>query len=93
MIDGGAEVLQITARPAWITPVLGIAAAGHAGYAGKCHSSPKFVQSCDARMESLLIGMPMRAIINIDGENIRHIDRVDITGAAIRAILFRDIGR
>ena len=93
VIDGGAEVFQITACPAWIASVLSIAAARRTGYAGERHSAPKFIQSRDARAESLLVGVPMRAIIDIDGENVRHVDRVKITSAAIRTVFFRDIGR
>ena len=93
VIDGGAEVFQITACPAWIASVLSIAAARRTGYTGERHSAPKFIQSRDARAG---IASGWRA----DARNhrhrrreLRHVDRVKITSAAIRTVFFRRIGR
>jgi hypothetical protein len=92
MTDGGTQVFEIAARPAWIAAVIGVASARRARYVRESHSAPKIVQSSNPRVEPLLIGMSVGAVIDVDGKNVRHVDHFKIALATFWVVLLRDIG-
>ncbi|WP_456721151.1 MULTISPECIES: hypothetical protein [unclassified Bradyrhizobium] len=92
MVDRSAESLEITARAALFAAMSDVSRTGLRVDRRQLLATPKIVEPVDPRFNFKLI-TGLADVGQIDRQHVGTIDVVDISSAALRLILLRDVVR